>query len=138
MAVSSVSGVYSSLYTSLLNSTRSTGKTSTESGSGSSTVLDILELGSSENYLSTYLNYDSTGNYNCRATLLDFIDSEEENGSSLADIFSSSNSEDSGSGIFDSLISAKSEEINKLISIAMEKLESKASVSSNATADIEE
>jgi len=136
MAVSGISSIYSSLYTSLLSNTRSADGTKTKSGSGS-TVQDILEFGSSENYLSAYLDYDYTGNYSSRAALPVYLDSEGGSSCSLADMLNGDNSEDSGSDIFNSLISAKTEEINNLISIAMKKLESKASDDVNAATDNE-
>ncbi|HWR62726.1 MAG TPA: hypothetical protein VN580_13985 [Clostridia bacterium] len=138
MAVSSISSIYSSLYASLISKIKSTEGTTAEDGSGTSSGSDILELGSSENYLSAYLNYDSTGNYSSRTTLLDYLSESDEDENTLMGILGSDYGEDSDSDIFDSLISAKSEEIDNLISIAMEKLESKATDTGNAEPDDEE
>lgn len=139
MTVSGISSIYSSLYTSLISKSKSAEETTAEDGSGTSSGSDILELGSSESYLSAYLNYDSTGNYSSRTTLLDYLSASDEDDNTLTSILDSDYyDEDSDSDIFDSLISAKSEEIDNLISIAVEKLESKATDTGNAEPDEEE
>lgn len=138
MAVNSISSIYGSLYTSLISKSKSAEETTAQDGSGTSSGSDILELGSSENYLSAYLNYDSAGNYSSRTTLLDYLSESDEDENTLMGILDSDYGEDSDSDIFDSLISAKSEEIDNLISIAMEKLENKATDTGNAEPDDEE
>lgn len=140
MSISSISSLYSSLYSSLISKTNSQDETSTTAGSsGTSSTTDTLELGSSVDDLSAYLNYNSTGDYSNMTTLLDYLSADEDDSeSSLIELLYPDNSEDSSSGIFDSLISAKSKEVENLISIAMEKLESSDSETEIGNTDKEE
>lgn len=133
MSISSISSIYSSLYSSLVSKTKSSDEASEATGSsGTSSLADILELNTSEE-LSAYLNYDSSGNYSSGTSLLDYLTIDDDgtglfsnsqnSDNSLRDILYPGSSEASASGIFDSLISAKSEEIENMISLAMEKLD---------------
>lgn len=128
MSISSVSSIFSSLYSSIINKTTTSDEITTTGSSGTSSLTDTLELGSSLDDLSAYLNYNSTGDYSNMTTLLDYLEIDDDDSyNSLMSILYPDNSEDSGSGIFDSLISAKSKEIENMISIATEKLESTGS-----------
>lgn len=149
MSTGSISSIYSNLYQTLISRTTSSDGTSTNSSSsGTSSLTDILELGSSKDDLSAYLNYNSNGNYSNITTLLDYLTvdddgtnlyrSNNESANSLFDLVYPSGNEDSGEGIFDSLINAKSKEIENVISMALEKLESKGSGAENGNSDNEE
>jgi len=142
MSISRISDVYSMIYTSLASKTSSTNKSSeTTSSSGTSNQSDILELGTSNANLSAYLNYNSSGSLNSLTTLLDYLSEDNEDSDiwgssqnssgSLTDLLSSDKSDDSSSGIFDSLIAAKSKEIDNLISKALEKYSSNETETNN-------
>ncbi len=133
MSISSISSIYSNLYASLVSKTKSADEASEATGgSGTSSLADILKLNTSEE-LSSYLNYDSSGNYSSRTSLSDYLTMDDEGtdlfrnsqspDNSLMDILYPDSSEDSTSDIFDSLISTKSQEIENMIYMAMEKLD---------------
>ena len=125
MSISSISDLYSQIYTSLISKISTSNETvQTDSSSETSNLTDILDLGSSESDLSAYLNYNSSGNYNSMPSLLDYLSEDNESEDSLFSSLSSNEEEDSASGIFDYLIDAKSEEIDNMISYALEKAES--------------
>jgi hypothetical protein len=125
MSISSISDFYSQIYTSLISKISTSNETvQTDSSSGTSNLTDILDLGASESDLSAYLNYNSSGNYSSIPSLLDYLSEDNESEDSLLSLLSSNEEEDSASGIFDYLIDAKSEEIDNIISYALEKAES--------------
>jgi hypothetical protein len=125
MSISSISDFYSQIYTSLISKISTSNETvQTDSSSETSNLTDILDLGASESDLSAYLNYNSSGNYSSIPSLLDYLSEDNESEDSLLSLLSSNEEEDSASGIFDYLIDAKSEEIDNIISYALEKAES--------------
>jgi hypothetical protein len=112
MSINSISDIYSRVYTSQINKANSTDETeAAANSSGTTSLADILELGSSEDDLSTYLNYDASGNYSSLPTLVDYLSSDSDgndllsnlqsNTNSLTDVLYSDSSENSTSGIFD-------------------------------------
>lgn len=135
MSVNSISSIYNSLYSSLSSKSADLDEKKSN-GSGASSLSDILELYSSDEELSSYLNYDSSGNYSrLTTTLLDYLTSADDgtsksgNSNSLADILDSNCSENTTSNIFDYLINANAAKVENLMEIAQEKLDAEGSTS---------
>ncbi len=147
MSVNNISDIYSQLSKYLTGKTSGTSDSSsskvTNLDSGNKTQTDTVELNSDLSNLAGYLNYNSSGNYTL-PTLADFIDKEDGEESSLTDFLgdgedtqtdladflnSDSSSDDSQSGIFDSLIQERTEYTDILIKQAEDKLNSKNSSS---------
>lgn len=147
MSINNISDIYSQLSKYLTGKTSGASESSsskvTNSDSGNKTQTDTVELNSELSSLAGYLNYNSSGNYTL-PNLADFIDKEDGEESSLTDFLgdgadtqkdladflnSDSTSDDSQSGIFDSLIQERTEYTDNLIKQAEDKLNSKNSSS---------
>ncbi|KUO75323.1 MAG: hypothetical protein APF77_13050 [Clostridia bacterium BRH_c25] len=139
MSISSISEIYNRIYAyAVSKASNSDNATNITDSTETNNLTDILELGSSEVDLSAYLNYNSSGNYNSSSSLLDYLTAEDHETDSLIGALYSEGSDNSDSGIFDSLIEAKSKEINNLISKAMGKMGSVKTVTSEDNVNNEE
>lgn len=148
-----VGSIYDDYYYRLANitagtTTKVTDATKAESGTTDTTQVDKLDLNSSLNDMSAYLNYNASGRYSS-PSLVDFLNAEDEDGdeglSGLFDIDSSSDytgdassiyqfDSDSLSGSFEELADAKTREIDDLIS----KVLGKSSSAVDGSTDSEE